>query len=294
MSDLIDCTDGLTANDIIRGAAKTGPPFYINVLGLSATCPAYQTVYDYFTNKPSAVDKAIQNTLVCDLVDAGLWAKGDVFVVCAGHSNTARESYVNWISPGTYNGTPVTDDGAHDPTWVQYQGFTGVFANSGAINTNYTPSTHTNKYTLNSGAIFVYLRTDINGNYYPMGVNQATTDGWIVPRNSNQFSGRVNDNGSLFIATANGSGLWVVSRTAANSRTAYRNGGSIGSDAQAAASLPTAPYYVLARNNVPVVGNIYEGEASFYGMFAGLDNTEQANLSTILNNYMTAYGKNVY
>ena len=296
MSELINCINNLSAKDILRAATKTanGVPFYINALGLSALCPAYQTVYDYFTNKPSDADKAIQNTMVCDLVDAGLWAKGDVFAVCAGHSNTARESYVNWITPGTYNGTPITDDGAHDPTWVQYQGFIGVAITSAGINTNYIPSTHTNNYTLNSGSIFTYVRNDLNGNFYTMGVNQATFDGWIVPRNANQFSGRLNDNGSLFIATANGSGLWVLSRTAANVRTAYRNGGAIGNDAQVSVSLPTAAYYMLCRNNVPAGGNFYEGELSFYGIFAGLDNTEQGNLSTILNNYMTAYGKNVY
>ena len=80
MSEIIDCADGLTAEDIIRAIAKTanGIPFYLMTSGLSGFCAEYQGVYDTLTTKPSSAIADAQNTMVCGMVTDGTWAKRDI------------------------------------------------------------------------------------------------------------------------------------------------------------------------------------------------------------------------
>ena len=65
----------------------------------------YQDVYDAFTTKPSGADAALQNTMVTSLVGDGVWAKLDVLHIYAIQSGTESDTLINWLNPGTFDGT---------------------------------------------------------------------------------------------------------------------------------------------------------------------------------------------
>ena len=70
MSELTDCTNSLTAKDIIKSIAKTanGVPFYLQTSGagaFSASCAQYQAIYDAYTTPPDTADALIDDGVTC-------------------------------------------------------------------------------------------------------------------------------------------------------------------------------------------------------------------------------------
>jgi hypothetical protein len=123
----------------------------------------YQAVLDYATTQgytlPSASQRLLQEQLLKDLKDAGIWSKLDTFAVFAtdGNSNFAL---IDWKRLTQYTAV-------NSPTFTTDGGFTGN-GTSSYINTNFIPSNGPN-YTLNNASRMVWLSgisisTIIDGN----------------------------------------------------------------------------------------------------------------------------------
>lgn len=83
----------------------------------------YQAVLDYATTQgytlPSASQQALQNQLVVDLKDAGIWSKLDTFYVFATDGDSDFAS-INWKDPNTFE-----LDEVNSPAFTTNEGFEG-------------------------------------------------------------------------------------------------------------------------------------------------------------------------
>jgi hypothetical protein len=113
----------------------------------------YQAVLDYGTTQgytlPSASQQLLQNQLVVDLKDGGIWDKLDTFAVFAtdGDSDFALIDWINLSDYTAYN----------SPTFTTNQGFTGN-GSSAYIDSNFNAFTNGINYSLNSASIGGFMR----------------------------------------------------------------------------------------------------------------------------------------
>ena len=111
----------------------------------------YQAVLNYATTQgytlPSDEQKLLQNQLLIDLKDSGVWNKLDTFANFAtdGGSNFAL---IDWKRVSLLTAV-------NSPTFTTNEGFTGN-GTSSYINTNFNPSIGTNNYTLNNASRYIY------------------------------------------------------------------------------------------------------------------------------------------
>jgi len=249
----------------------------------------YQTYYDALTTPPAAAVAALQNTMFASLVSGGLWAKADLIYLLSQSTNGGGEALVNAKLPGTYNGTAY-----NAPTFTALEGFTGDGAST-YIDTNFNPTTHGVNYTLNSASFCIYVLTDVDENSVDMGLDDGNNDAFLYSRNIT-CNTRINDSGTDFNTNANSQGFYVVSRTASNARATYKNGALLGADTRVSTALPDVNFSILARlNSSPGIGQYSSRQVGGIVLIGGgLDATEQLNLTTAVNTYMTANSKNTF
>jgi hypothetical protein len=112
----------------------------------------YQAVLDYATTQgytlPSSGQQTLQNQLVIDLKDSGVWDKLDIFYVFATDGDSDFAS-INWKDSNNYKITEV-----NSPTFTSNSGFSsdGI---SAYLDTNFNLSTDGVNYNQNDLSIFV-------------------------------------------------------------------------------------------------------------------------------------------
>jgi hypothetical protein len=154
----------------------------------------YQAVLDYATTQgytlPSASQQLLQNQLVVDLKDGGIWSKLDTFAVFAtdGDSDFAL---IDWKRVTDYTAV-------NSPTFTTNEGFEGN-GTSAYIDTNYNPSTSGVNYTLNDACFGGVKNINISNTAYFLGCS-------INARNSLRGSGsganRINQSTIIFSPSA--------------------------------------------------------------------------------------------
>jgi hypothetical protein len=111
----------------------------------------YQAVLNYATTQgytlPSSGQQTLQNQLVVDLKDGGIWSKLDTFGVFAtdGDSDFAL---IDWIRLSQYTAV-------NSPTFTTNVGFQGD-GTSSYIDTNFNPSTSGVNYTLDDASRYFF------------------------------------------------------------------------------------------------------------------------------------------
>jgi hypothetical protein len=111
----------------------------------------YQAVLDYATTQgytlPSSGQQTLQNQLVVDLKDGGIWSKLDTFAVFAtdGSSDFAL---IDWKRLSQYTAV-------NSPTFTTNVGFKGN-GTSSYVDTNFNPSTSGVNYTLNNASRYFF------------------------------------------------------------------------------------------------------------------------------------------
>lgn len=291
MSELVDCTDSLSAKDIIRRVSKTanGTPFYINTLGLSGFCAEYQAVYDAMTTPPSAAISEAQNTMWCAIVDAGIAAKLDVFYCYAQHTNAASEALINWINPGTFDGVLA---GVPNPVFVALEGFTSDGSN-GYINCNWNTNTDSVNFQQNGCSLGAYSRTNLNQGGYLLGSRNGPLT-ILNPRNAtSNYQIYVNTGTVDAAANADSTGLFIANRDAANNQDGYRNGVLVVNGVQVSTGVPNANLYVLCYNSSGSPTSFTTRQVSFAFAGASLDANDRTNLQNAIETYMDSNGKGV-
>jgi hypothetical protein len=117
----------------------------------------YQAVLDYATTQgytlPSAGQQILQNQLVVDLKDGGIWSKLDTFANFAtdGDSDFAL---IDWIRLSQYTAV-------NSPSFITNQGFKGDVTSS-YINSNYNPSIDRVNFELDNASFYAYSYESIS------------------------------------------------------------------------------------------------------------------------------------
>lgn len=121
----------------------------------------YQAILDYATSQgytlPSLEQQALQNQLVKNLKQAGIWSELDVLYVFATDGDEDF-ACINWISPGDFTCT------RHDnPVFTSNEGFKGDGVGA-YLDTGWAPDTHGVKYTQANAGAFTYISNDEESN----------------------------------------------------------------------------------------------------------------------------------
>jgi hypothetical protein len=271
-----------------RGSSflKTGTSF------MSATVVAeeegysteYEAVLTAMTTDPSTTNKGYQNTMVEALVDGGYWARMDLFYVFATEVNTASESLINWIDPGTFNASLF-----NAPAWAAYEGYTGD-GGYNFLESNYNPSSDNTHYALDDAGFGIYLRTNLADPTAVFGAKQTGTNQiHFSPYNAGGSTFRINTDSYTSTNAANTSGFWQGTRTASNVVELYRNGGSVVTDNSTSTAIPNAELYILAHE----VGASSTNQIAIFMLMDAFDDTEADEINDIIETYMDAIGKGV-
>ena len=226
------------------------------------------------------------NGLIGSLKRDAVWNNLDVFWNYA--TETQQQAVWNIKSPGTNTCTEV-----NIPSWVAKKGYTSNGTTS-YLNTNFNPSTQAVNFTLNSGSLGIYSRSNIAEAGYDMGVYQVSGGHLIniLSRTAtNTMANRVNTTATTTLSNSNSLGLIAAARTTSTLTTFYRNGSSIGTVADASSSIPAFNVFVNCLSSDGAAGSFSTKEISM--AFMGSGGILQSNLNTAFEAYMDALGTGV-
>ena len=242
----------------------------------------------YFTaaNITNTTEKKAVNDLVLDMKSYGIWSK--CIAIYPYRGSAASSTKFNLKNPLDTNAAfRILWSGG---TTHNYSGVTGNGTN-GFGNTNIQHSASTSQ---NDVHISFWSRTDIQTAIPDMGIDDSLRNIglYITPRNaSNLALHKVQDNTASSTANTIGSGFYVTSRTASNSKKLYKNGVILHSSTTASVStLSGAIIPVLGRSNYNGMNGYVAKNHSFGSVGQGLTDTEVANFYTAVNKYMTTLG----
>jgi hypothetical protein len=165
----------------------------------------YQAVLNYATTQgytlPSSGQQTLQNQLVVDLKDGGIWSKLDTFAVFATDGNSDF-ALIDWIRLTQYTAV-------NSPTFTADEGFTGN-GTSSYIDTNWNPNTQGVNYTQNDACFGGWRLNNIDN---PASRFMGATIS-ISMRDDNNIVHRINGGGNAS-SSLNGAGigLRVLNRT---------------------------------------------------------------------------------
>lgn len=240
----------------------------------------YQAVLDYGTTQgytlPSASQQLLQNQLVLDLKDAGIWSKLDTFAVFATDGNSDF-ALIDWIRLTQYTSV-------NSPTFTTNSGFSGN-GTSAYIDTNYNPSTSGVNYTLNDASriMFGNLQSD---SAYP---ESAGGGGDNLTRSVSSGNSRQRINqGTANVIT--GPTAWTgtnilrsINRTSSTNVEMFGNTTQTSTTATSSA-ISNNNQWILAGNGV-FISNL--NTFKIYGMGASLV-SENTDLYNAINTYITS------
>lgn len=265
--------------------------FWARVHGLSTyySCDEYKAVYDAFVTKPDAVRSAIYDTMVCALVAGGYWQRMDLFHFFANHVNSAGEALINWKNPGTFDATNFNNP-IHTPDQgILYDGLTQYTMH------NWIASVNGINYIRDSASQILYIRTDIDSiGSHGTAVNTDNKDIHTNPRSGINAGIRTNDATNVNAANADGSGLFINTRTAAAVNLLYRNKIPIINGVTASTGVPTHKPYTGCYNDDDVAAGFRADQVAIVIYMDGCSQADVTAVSDILNAAMTSLGTNVY
>jgi hypothetical protein len=178
----------------------------------------YQAVLDYATTQgytlPSAGQQILQNQLVVDLKDGGIWSKLDTFANFAtdGDSDFAL---IDWIRLSQYTAV-------NTPTFTTDEGFQGN-ATSAYINTNYNPVSSGVNFTRNDASVYLYVKQAATSGTFRVLLGYGLLNLGVC--NESNVRQRLNS-GSTNLATAvnlGGTGMKSINRNSSTNLDLYDN-----------------------------------------------------------------------
>ena len=199
---------------------------------------------------------------------------------------------VQAISPGTNN---LTFNGG----WTHNASGATPNGSSGWATTSLVPST-TTSLTLSGGTLYFYSGTNNGaGNQVAIGSTGVSNSGWaLYPSNASYimaaFGWESNLGASSSVAISNTLGGLSMSRSGSTTIEFYRRGSLVSSVSRTANAKPAQSVYLgaLNQNGTPAQYGIWRQQFAF--IHTGLTNTQMATIETIINNYQTNLGRNVY
>lgn len=226
--------------------------------------------------QPSAQRALDIETLILALKAASLWTKLDALYLLAAHSSQA--SLLNWLDSSSI--TDCTLNGA--PTFVADRGWT-MTPSTDYVATGITPNAGGFKYVQNDAHLGVWSRTATAAGAALADIGAANSECSIACRSSADLMRvRLNSGTTVSYANADGSGHFVISRTASNTYKGYRNGVALGSSSTASATMPT----------IIQIGRVGSPARQFAGASIGssMNDADAVAFYNAMNAYMTAVG----
>jgi hypothetical protein len=223
---------------------------YSNIISVTTTSAFdadYLAVLNYATTQgytlPSESQQLLQNQLIVDLKDGGIWSKLDIFYVFATDGDSDFAS-INWKDPNNFEITEV-----NSPTFTTNVGFTGN-GTSAYLNTNWSVSNDSVNFERNNATIGAY--GVLNGTY-DVGVRVGFNNSM-----SHLFqAGSIRLNGDAASASSGvGTHLLQHNRTSLLDVSQYINGVLTNSAISTSDPLANLQAYILALNA--------NGEALFF------------------------------
>ncbi len=227
------------------------------------------------------------DTLIRGLKTDVLFTVLDRLWIYAGESST-QQAGIDLINRGThtiYGTLPLDVHG--------YGGFGG----GGVIDTLLMPGTglYIQDSACYGGYQTVYNDDGTQQMGVAVGINNYFQQNTLA---SSQQQFRINSNTRHDAPASSSLGMWIFTRTGANTVAAYGNGSSIYTNgADASLGVPTQSLGMFDRHDG--AGNTFSGggTVSKYGCFfmgGGLNATQASNLSSRINTYLTAWSVNTY
>ena len=193
--------------------------------------------------------------------------------------------------PGTFDATAY-----NAPTFTAYEGFLGNETTQ-YIDCNWNPSVSGVNYTQNSASMIMYVRTNIGGNGTQLHGTYGNVDNkncLIIPKVTGNLAYIVtNENTPISGTNADGSGMFVNTRTAVAVNKLYRNKTAIINGTTASTGVPTHKPYCLAYNDDDVAKGFRADQVSLYAFGSGLTQTDVNNITDRFETRMDALGKGV-
>ena len=230
------------------------------------------------------------NTLDVGLISNSLDAKMKaLYPFVGGTASTHRWNFMDARDLDaayrlSFNGTSTASSNGWVPNGTNAYANTFFQPSLGWTNTN---SVSFGVYTRNNTAIAAIMGSSANASTVP-------DASFLYTNVSGNLLYAATTTGTLSSISSIGatSGLFVVSRTASNLTTVYRNGTSIGSTVKASTNRATIPFWLGAANfNGYVEYGI--GQWAFAFMSDGLNATDVTNLNNIVTAFQTTLGRQV-
>lgn len=250
-------------------------------LGVS-TDADYQAVLtkasDLGYTAPSAAQQELQNTLVKDLKSAGIWDKLDLFY-CFATDGDSNYSTINWKDPNNFRIQAV-----NTPTFTTDVGWQGNVGNLAYLNTQYTPTSHADQYTLNEASFGFYLDdlgTATSSAMSDFGNPDVTTRSWYrrtAPRfyvNSSTYYDRTStDSANTFIH---------ANRSSSSTTEVYHNGVEVDSFTGHTANGLQADVFKAFQRSAT-----YANSTISFAFVGGDLSSEASDFYDAINTYLTA------
>ena len=235
----------------------------------------YQAVLDYATTQgytlPSESQQLLQNQLVVDLKDGGIWSKLDSFAVFATDGNSDF-ALIDWIRLSQYTAV-------NSPTFTTDGGFSGDGISS-YIDTNFNPSTSGVNYTLNNAGRYFWVDNRILGSRWEGSINSTSTN---HTRNENSAAMNINAAASSMSAAVNFAvdEFHAINRTSSTNLELFTNTTQF-SRTQTSTAISNSKQSIF-RTNLSFVNVRFR----FYGMGASLV-SENTDFYNAINTYFTS------
>lgn len=244
----------------------------------------YQAVLNYATSQgytlPSAGQQTLQNQLLLDLKNAGIWNKLDSFRVYATNGSSSY-ALIDWKRL-------VLCTAVNSPTFTTNVGYKGD-GTSSYINSNFTPSTNGVNYSLDSASIFAYVSSVRTSGQIQAYQGLFFGSSWIL------LSAGTNAIGESYVNSVSGVsnvitgiGFQIVNRTNSTTQNVYYQGALQNTNSSAASvSLPTGTLWDFAANNNSTGTFFADVGSAIVGYGANLT-AEQSDFNNAVNAYMTS------
>ncbi len=231
---------------------------------------------------PTSIVQILQNTLVVNLISAGIWNKLDHLKIYAGTNEDF--SLINWITPANFLSTRV-----NNPTYGYSFGFEGNATNA-HLQTNFIPSGSLN-YMTDDACYFTYRKTESTigqlENFTGSDVFGSSEKVVLGSYGLDNFQTTIN---ATLTVTANYSvsgttGLTLLNRNNSTQHQVWLNGVNLATENVASTGLPTNQFLTCMIDNVGVSSN---AQWSIEGAGGHLQNLDIVNLTNYFETYISA------
>lgn len=252
----------------------------------SAYDPAALQLFSRMTTAPSAGRRTLINNLISVLKADGVWFKLDALWVPA--AETSQAASLNWIST-SYTLTPI-----NSPAFTADRGYLPDGATS-YLDTGFISSAASDM-TLNNAHVGIYLNTSGGASAARVDIGAQDATALTVLKafdSANTISFRLNSSlggSSNSAAFVDARGHTVLSRTASNLTSPYRNATATPTSSVVSVALPTTAMFLGANNGSGTPNQFSNRRIAAAHVGASLTAADVADVYNALNSYLSAIG----